>query len=331
MGEITDDDPDVNASRAALADHARDDPDLRPHADIFDAAEPLSPPLRDTPVIIDTDIGGDPDDAVALIAAAYTVPTLAMVTTTDEHNGERARLARHLLDVLDRPDVDVVAGPPGRSRYFCAEGLVPASVPFQPGGVAEAVHTLCTSTDGPVRWVGMGPLSNLAAVLTAHPHLAEQLVVTQMGGGLNYRDPTRAEHNIRLDPDAARAALRLAHRPRLVTSDVTFTADIEITAGSDRYRMLAEADAPWAGLLRAHMDRWFADFHPGTMQHDGLTLAAALHLPFLDFARHRVALDAAGRMRDEPDGAPVRMSVGADYPAFMTWLADALRLPAQQV
>jgi hypothetical protein len=62
------------------------------------------------PMIVDTDIGGDPDDTVALVVAARRVPELALVITSDEYGGERARFLRYLLDLVGRPDVKVVAG-----------------------------------------------------------------------------------------------------------------------------------------------------------------------------------------------------------------------------
>src|SRR6266545_1657747 len=86
-------------------------------------------PLATAPLIIDTDLGGDPDDAFALAVAALTVAELALVITTDEAAGERARFARYLLDLLGRPEVPVVSGAdPGNTRYFCVEGLAPAAV-----------------------------------------------------------------------------------------------------------------------------------------------------------------------------------------------------------
>lgn len=45
------------------------------------------------PLILDTDIGGEPDDALALAIAAG-LPSLALVITSDESGGRRARLAR---------------------------------------------------------------------------------------------------------------------------------------------------------------------------------------------------------------------------------------------
>jgi inosine-uridine nucleoside N-ribohydrolase len=177
----------------------------------------------------------------------------------------------------------------------------------------------------------MGPMSNLAAVLASSPELSERLMVTQMGGALNYRDSSRAEHNIRLDPVAARTVLRLAKEPLFVTSDVTFTAEIEVTAESAIYRSLAAPDSPeWARLLTEHLDRWFAEFHPGTIQHDALTLSAALELPFVNFDLVRVALDEIGRMREDDDGAPIFMSYSARYPAFLRWLSSQLNVGVRQ-
>lgn len=61
-------------------------------------------------IVLDTDVAGDPDDALALVAAARVLSQPPLVITTDECGGERARFARHLLDLLGRPDVPVVSG-----------------------------------------------------------------------------------------------------------------------------------------------------------------------------------------------------------------------------
>jgi inosine-uridine nucleoside N-ribohydrolase len=206
------------------------------------------------------------------------------------------------------------------------EGLFPDSTPAQPSDVLGAVARVATRVEGTLRWVGMGPMSNLAAVLRAQPELSGRLHVTQMGGALRYRDPERAEHNVRLDVAAAAAVLDRARDPRLVTSDVTFTPEMEIGAASPLYRQLAGPwhDQRWASLLRAHLDRWFERSHPGTMQHDALALSAAMELPFVHFSLTRVAFDEIGRLREDPGGRQVFLSRRADYPAFMRWLAAQL-------
>lgn len=283
-------------------------------------------------LIIDTDVGGDPDDTVALLAARR-VPELALVVTSDEVGGERARFARLLLDQAGRSDVPVVAGRSlGSSKYFCVDGLIPTQVPAQPSDPVGAVVALCRSVQGPVRWIGMGPLSNLADVLTAAPELATRLVVTQMGGAVNYRDPARGEHNFRLDPAAVAVALAALHHLSLVTSDVTFRPEIEVTARSALYRDLcAMPEAAWARTLRGHLDRWFAAFHPGSLQHDALTLSAGLELPFVRFGPADVTVDGLGRTTidrlDGPEPAGRRTSLvshAADYASFNAWLTRRL-------
>jgi inosine-uridine nucleoside N-ribohydrolase len=287
--------------------------------------------LARSPLVIDTDLGGDPDDAVALVVAARTVPELALVITSDECKGERARFARYLLDLLGRPDVPVVAGSDlGNTRYFCVEGLTPDEVPPQATDVLSAVQSVCLNTTArKVRWVGIGPVSNLSSLLSHDPGLAERLAVTQMGGALAYRDPTRAEHNFRLDPEAAIHLLGAVKRPTLVVSDVTFNPAIEITTDSPIYRRLSDSVNPpaWAGVLREHMDRWFARFYGGTMQHDALTLAAALQWPGVRFGRERVVLDDQARMSRSPDGFEIKVSISADYADFTAWLANRVSQP----
>lgn len=278
-------------------------------------------------MIVDTDVGGDPDDAVAVVAAARKVPELALVITSDEYGGERARFVRFLLDLAGRSDVPVVAGSDlGNSRLYCVDGLIPAAVPMQRTDLVRAVADVCASTTGRVRWVGMGPLSNLSTLQSARPDLVARMVVTQMGGAIVYRNPSRAEHNFRVDPEAAIRMLPILEpgRPTLVVSDVTFNPEMEITAESAIYKRWSEPGAPpWAPVLTAHCDRWMERL-PGSMQHDGLTLAAAMLWPGIRFARERVALGADARMSRSEHGSEVIMSISADYSAFMSWLDAAV-------
>jgi pyrimidine-specific ribonucleoside hydrolase len=318
---------ELNAEREEMIARANRYADLGlgVHAGLLGAGGPIPPSVRSAPMIIDTDVGGDPDDAVALIVAAATVPTLALVLTCDEADGERARFARLLLDLAGRPEVPVVAGHEATTHpVFCADGLVPAALPHQPSDVLAAVETACAGPE-PVRWVGMGPMSNLARVLSNRPNLAQRLVLTQMGGAIRYRDPERAEHNVRLDPQAARDVLALVPGPALVISDVTFHPDMELGPDSSVYRQLAHPDAPaWAPVLRAHLDQWFARYHPGSMQHDALTLSAALQLPFVEFFQRRIRFDEMGRMSVVEDGIEAFVSRRAHYAAFQAWLARSL-------
>ncbi|WP_327346310.1 hypothetical protein [Streptomyces europaeiscabiei] len=113
--------------------------------------------------------------------------------------------------------------------------------------------------------------------------------------------------------------------PYFVTSEVTFDPAIEVTVGHPVHRTLAAPGAPaWALLLVAHLRQRFDRFHPGTMQHDALTLSAALQLPFVEFDKMPVAVDGVGRTTRSGTGVPVRVSLSARYPAFMRRLSQRL-------
>ncbi|RZT17061.1 inosine-uridine nucleoside N-ribohydrolase [Kribbella sp. VKM Ac-2569] len=285
------------------------------------------PAIARAPMIVDTDAGGDPDDSVALVVAARLVPELVLVVTSDEYGGERARFVRWLLDLAGRSDVRVVAGGDlGNRRGFVVGGMCPADVPPQESDVVAAVSEVFEGLEGRARWVGIGPLSNLATLQRERPELVARMVVTQMGGAINYRNPARAEHNFRADPDAVIGMLPTLERwgpPTFVLSDVTFNPAIEITAESLLYKRWTAPDArPWERVLREHFDRWTAKYP--AMQHDALTLAAALLWPGVRFVRERVALDSIARMTPSADGVEIAMSVSADYSAFMAWLEKAL-------
>jgi inosine-uridine nucleoside N-ribohydrolase len=77
-------------------------------------------------VHLDTDIGGDPDDACAL-AMLLRWPSLEIVgvTTCTEIDGKRAGMVRYVLRMAGREDVPVAAGAQGK--------LGPSPWPMPPG------------------------------------------------------------------------------------------------------------------------------------------------------------------------------------------------------
>ena len=285
------------------------------------------------PVILDADIGGEPDDAMALVIAARELPELTLVLTSDEMSGQRARFARLLLDAAGRPDVPVVAGRQlSATPCFFAAGLTPGSVVAQPDDVAAAVRAACGRAGGAARWIGLGPLSNLAALLSRDPGLAQRLFITQLTGTVNRADPALPPRNFRLDPGAARQVLSAARYLRLVGFDAVGRPGCEITAATPVFRELAGPAQggtgapvpPWAGLLASHCRQFFARYHPAVLPADPLALSAALRLPFTPFAWTVLTADAAGRISECRGGRAVLLSQDIDYPAFARWLQARL-------
>jgi inosine-uridine nucleoside N-ribohydrolase len=178
----------------------------------------------DGTVILDTDVLYDPDDIVNLVIAARTIEDLVVITS-DEVGGWRARGASALLQSLGYPDVPVIEGEGLDSNRLAMDPDILETFPPVPKiDMFDAVSAICDARAEPVLWVGCGPMTNLANVLEAQPHLSEQLHVVQMGGWLDpsrYRSPDRASHNFHTDIRSAGVALRMCHYLRLVLSEHT--------------------------------------------------------------------------------------------------------------
>ncbi|MET7774088.1 nucleoside hydrolase [Nocardia sp. NPDC005366] len=272
-----------------------------------------------------------------LVVAARTVPPGQLVVlTSDEIGGLRARFAREMLDSLGRSEVEVIEGIDlGHERRILADPgqVVPEYVypdaqerEDRFGTMVAALTEAIDSAEGPVRWVGCGSMAELATLLTWAPHLAEQLVLTQMGGWLRtYRDLTRASHNFRIDAISAGLALRTAHRPRLVMSEHTNHDAIRVTDQWALIDDLAADSAPqWARMLGIHFQRWFAFKDGGCWLHDPLTLSAALGLPFVSFAEESVRIGEDARLYADPYGRAMKVSASVDYAGFLDWVHEAL-------
>ncbi|WP_157777255.1 nucleoside hydrolase [Nocardia terpenica] len=266
-------------------------------------------------IILDTDIGGEPDDALALAVAAG-LPDLALVITSDEHQGRRAEFARHLLDLLLRSDVPVIAGRElGRYDNWAADGIVPRGVPASPTDVIGAVGALLGETSDPVRWIGTGPMSNLADVLTAIP-AARQFTVTQVGGSHTWFTD-RAEPTIGADLPAARTVLSAGVQLRLLTAETTLDLYNVINRDTVEYDIMADSAESACVMLHNHMDVWLDHHRRNINQSALLALALALDLPFFTTSPTHIDLDPIGRIH--PGEHRVSMTDSVDYRAYHTW------------
>ncbi|MGY1943923.1 nucleoside hydrolase [Nocardia asiatica] len=280
----------------------------------------------------DRNIAYDPDDFVALVLAARVVPAgQLVVVTADEVGGRRAQFARRVLDSLDRGEVPVIEGIDlgGKRRLLVEPGQeVPAYI--RPSAeeredrhnrLTETLTDIIKAAQSPVRWVGCGPMAELAALLTAAPEYTEQLIVTQMGGWLtDYRDPTRASHNFHICIGSAALALRILPHPILVMSEHTNHPAIRVVEDWPLIAALeADAAPEWARWLATHFRRWIA-VKDGSWMHDPLTLSAAMGLPFVRFAEERIRIGDDVRLYRDPFGRPMRVSEEVDYDAFLGWM-----------
>ncbi len=179
-------------------------------------------------IVLDTDIGTDVDDALAL-AFALNSPEIELlaVTVVSTDVKLRSRLAAKVLKTWDRYDIPVAAGRAdtfdGRPTYAGAvnQHRVLTTADLAPSGkgvdlMIEAIQ----SHPGEVTLVSIGQLTNVAAAFKQAPELTEQVQrLVMMAGAVEHE--RKIEYNIRCDPAAAAYVFDLSVPKILVPLDVT--------------------------------------------------------------------------------------------------------------
>jgi purine nucleosidase len=242
------------------------------------------------PVLLDTDIGTDIDDAYALLLAA-TSPEISLlgVSTVNNDTVLRARIARKLLNLLGRTEVPVIAGfsntisgisPPGWMGHE-GEGLDLSGPSLHPNTIAlnelyfqalrkseAAGHRLTIITIGAltnIAWL----LDQMRSVDTKRVERIIAMASTWNGYG---EEAARCEHNGRCDPEAFDKVLQRGIPLTIVGLNVTqSTAMTDIQLGE-----LEAIGGPLAVALSGMHRVWFDVVHKrSSPMHDALAVAAA--------------------------------------------------------
>lgn len=187
------------------------------------------------PIVLDTDIGTDIDDAFALAMVIQSKDLdLKAVTTVSGDAQARARIAAKMLAEAGMSQVPVAAGKADEKPAFAqarwAEGYSSPALVHE-----SAVDLLKQSIDregGQMVVVALGPLSNVAALLKAYPEEKSKIrEVVLMGGSIERgytpgSGPT-PEYNIAADVAAARVVFSSGLRILMAPLDVTARLQLE--------------------------------------------------------------------------------------------------------
>ncbi|GAA1611151.1 nucleoside hydrolase [Kribbella sancticallisti] len=196
-----------------------------------------------TSVVLDTDIGTDVDDALAL-AVILGSPELELAGVTTVYGDVllRARMVARVAGIVGHevgPIVPGLAEPRSGRELFWAghEGsLMPDLDQEQVNEQVDAIGLLAESATV----VAVGPLTNVAAAVERPGHRIEQLFV--MGCDFSLAE---AEHNIKCDIDAAAAVFASGVPATVIGLDQTLRVRLdaavvaEIEAAGELGRLLA--------------------------------------------------------------------------------------------
>jgi purine nucleosidase len=305
--------------------------------DLLELEQPL-PGNNDTetvPVILDTDIGSDIDDAVAL---AYLLRQprceLLGITTVTGDPDKRAMLASAICQAAGRPHIPIHVGTedpllilPHQKAVQQAEALTedwPHREYTKRNTAIEFLRETIRARPGEITLLAIGPLTNVALLFAIDPEiptLLKQLVI--MGGRYVSRghDGALLEWNILCDPHAA-ARVFATPLPRLVAVGLDVTLQCRMDADECR-RRFAAAGGPLAPTS-AMAEVWFRHSEYITF-HDPLA-AALIFQPDLCLTEdvhikvelnnpHLLGLTYA---RHDLEARPHEIAVTVDPEAFFT-------------
>jgi purine nucleosidase len=263
-------------------------------------------------VVLDTDIGSDVDDALALaVLLGSPEVDLAGVTTVYGDTVLRARLAARFARLAGR-EITVVAGEreplSGRDVWWAGhEGGSFDDLTDQPITAGDGVEFLLDtvlSAPGQIDLVAIGPLTNVAAALRADARFAGALRHLYVMGGRFDQTAGRAgrpdraasdrgarrmaEHNFGSDATAA----HLVYAAGIASTTTGLEVTTTVRLGRDAADRIAGAGALGAAL-RTEIERWWRfTGRQDNVPHDPLSVLTMLVPDLFEYASGTVTVDA---------------------------------------
>ena len=189
---------------------------------------------------LDTDLGGDPDDACALaMLLGWSGVEVAGITTTADPGGRRAGYVAYCLQLAGQDGIPVAAGAEASlTTLKCADPITgderhwPATIPARPSPPGAALDLLDRSIEDGATVVAIGPYTNLALLEVARPGRLGRVPVVAIGGWT--QPPADAlpawgpemDFNVQWDTRAARILAATTAKLTLVTLPVTLKAHL---------------------------------------------------------------------------------------------------------
>ena len=263
------------------------------------------------PIILDGDPGHD--DAIAWVLAFARPELDVRGIVSVSGNASIERTTRNMLQIMTLLGVHDVPLAEGSARPIIREPFATPSVhgisgldgPALPepevelselGGM-ELMAKLLRESAEPITLVPTGPLTNIAALLLAHPELREKIpAIYLMGGGLLHGNWTpAAEFNILADPEAAKVVFESGIPITMAGLDVTEKAYLT-PEDSERIRKVGNPVA----IIVADWLEFFYQFHkqlgyPGAPVHDAVAVSALVKPEILTTRAVYVQLETYGK------------------------------------
>lgn len=259
-----------------------------------------------TGVILDTDIGYDPDDLFALLLLLRN-SKIDLIVTSDDPDGKRYIFTKKILEIVDE-NIKVVQGSPLHKQHFVVDQLILGEkYPIKKDYLKEIKNVI--DENEKIIYIGIGSFTNLAKYLDKYPKDKNKIILYQMGGSVEYsRGVDWVEHNVRIDVDSTRGLINSGVELFLVGAQTTFNSKLQIDKRHFIYKKLTKSNKSEHKILKKHIDLYHKHCGNWPFMHDPLTVSAALGKDFVKFYNHKISIDENGNMFLSKNGADVNLS-----------------------
>lgn len=308
------------------------------------------------PVLIDCDPGQD--DALALLLALASPELEVLGVTTVAGNQALEKTTANALRVLalaGRTDIPVAAGadrPLAGKLVVAADAhgetgldgvdLPPPSTDPVPEHAKDFLAAKLVASDAAVTLVALGPLTNLALLLEAHPQAVDRIErLVLMGGAIHEGNQTpSAEFNIWIDPEAAARVFESGLDVTMVGLDVTNKAVLS-NADADSLRGVGPVAESAADMVDFYLGFYNEAYeHGGAPIHDAVALAHVFRPDLLTVEKRHVEVETSDgicrgrtvvdmRRRTVLPEPNAHVAVDIDAEGFRSLLLERLRAPSR--
>jgi len=276
----------------------------------------LSTTEEKVPILLDTDIGTDIDDALTVMyLLGQKRCELVGVTTVYGDTMERARLVSAICKNAGR-DVPVHPGSQKLISGRAVTGKVPQAEvlkdwphldDFVPDSAVEFMYETIKARPGEVTLLAVGPLTNVARLFKRHPDAPMLLKgLTLMNGSFRILYP---EYNAVLDPDATRIVYE-TETPGLMAVDFETSLQCRMGKKEARARVQGGAFGPVADM----MEVWFRTL-PVVIFYDSIAASSIFEPGLVEWRSTRVRYRWRRTLPSISEG-PHLVSVDVDQDRF---------------
>ena len=251
-------------------------------------------------MILDTDIGDEIDDALALSLALQSpeLKVLGIVTVLQDGD-RRADLVWRILGLYRRTEIPVgvgaeqplvaqpLTGPVRQTEALLSGDRMPAG--RRRNGLELLIDT-CLRSPVKITLIAYGPLTNIAIALRAEPRLREKLERIVLMNGVFFRPGL--EYNTKIDPEAS--AIVYSSGVPIVTVGLDVTTQCLLSA--DHLRQFATSKLESVQFLWKLIQIWqHGNPEQRPVLHDPLAVAVTVRPDLIGTARGTVAVETRGQ------------------------------------